>query len=530
MTNTEPDSLGVNLSELPLFRVPSSGISAPTAVANHLAAAISKDAGGAEEPEPNQATPTQQPSAAPPVPPRFATTEVNSGSEAGTIDWAVVADLRTTVSEKYSEVMTEELDLGSDLSVWDRQQGWTIIQQVIRDHIDTMVRQGQIPWDQAHEARMSKALYDAIFGLGRMQALVDDPKVKNAEIYGDKVYVDYGGGDVRERPAVADSDEQLIADLQFIAGRGGERGRSFSSNSPLLSMTLPGGERLEAVHPPISPRPLVVIRRHPLITTTLNDLIDWGTITEPAVKFLSAAVLAGRNIVISGHQGAGKTTLLRALAHVLDPMQAIVTIESERELHLDKSGLHHRVRPLESRPGQGEQNASGRRPGQISLADLLHSSFRLNTLRVFLGECRGPEIEILIQAMQAGAGTMSTIHTRTAKEAIDRLATLIIGAMGTTDLFAYRQVAHHFDFVVQVTNQMNGKEGGVHFISEIAQVVPGESGIPSILPIFKADRGSTVAEPVASPTEDLLDELEDAGESIGFTRDLLRPNYEGMGR
>lgn len=516
MSAVDPDDIGLDLSSFPLFTEPTGkDVQASprrSAAAGHLAAAIgSAQTMTAEAPtvtEPAPASRDRQERTSPFPDP---------GTSTEGVDWLLVAAFRQDISKRMSSAMTAD---GFDAQTSDKELGRTMIQQVIREHVDTLVRGGETAWDQQTEDRMTKALFDSIYGLGRIQSLVDDPRVENVEIYGDVVHVDYGGGDVVRMPPVADSDEQLISDIQFIAGGGGERGRSFSAGTPILSMTLPGGERLEALHPPISPRPLIVIRRHPIVATRLMDLVSWGTLTPDMAEFLSAVVKAGMSIVVSGHQGAGKTTLVRSLAHVLPPHEPIVTIENERELHLDKSGLHDRIRPLEARPGQGEASQDGRKTGEITLEDLLVSSLRLNTHRVIVGEVRGDEVVAMFKAMQAGAGSMSTLHANSPTDAIERLATLLQQGMQTSPSFAYRQIGQHIDFIVQISNQVDGTRTRERFISDISQVLPGEGDRPSVLPIFKTSSGSTKAQCENLPRIQELARLE----AVGFDGNRLRPN------
>ena len=432
----------------------------------------------------------------------------------GELDWALVSAFRADVSNRLSTAIAADDTLDGEARL---EVGRSQIVQVTRDHVDALVRQGQDPWDEDQILRMQKAIYDALFRLGRLQQHVDDPRVENVMVFGfDKVYVDYGGGQIEQRPPIADSDQQLFEDIQFLASRDGERGRPFSASSWKLSLSLPSGERLQATHPPISPRPTVIIRRHPLVTITLEDLVERGTMTQAMNEFLSAAVRARKSIVVSGQQGAGKTTLLRALAHRIEPLEHIVTIETERELHLDRSGLHPLVTPLEARPGQGEPNPDGSRPGEVTLEEMLVETLRMNTQRIIVGEVRGPEITAMLQAMQSGAGSMSTLHANSPSDAVERMAVLLSQKLGAASDFGYAQIGQHIDFVVQLSNHLDGNRTLKRFVSEIAELVPGETKRPLAQQIFKAPTGSDVARAVGRPQEETLADLQGAGFDVNW--------------
>lgn len=444
-----------------------------------------------------------------------------SAEQAEVIDWELVKGFRVEVSNRLSQQINEHFD-----GVERAELGRRLIGEVLTEHNDEHMRQNGVKrWGPEAFDRMQKAVYDALFRLGRLQPLVDDPLVENIMIFGaDEVYVEFNGGRKERRPAVADSDAELIEQLQFLATREGERGRPFSAVHWKLPLTLPGGERLQAIHPPVTERPTVVIRRHPMIATRIDDLVERGTLSVEMAEFLSAAVRARKTIEVAGQQGAGKTTLVRALAHEIDAMEHIVTIESERELHLKKSGLHKMVTSFEARPGQGELNPDGSRTGEITLEELIVESLRHNTHRVIVGEVRGAgEVIAMIQAMQAGAGSMSTIHANTPSETIERLALLLSQRSAGSSDFGYKLIGQHIDFIVQLSNYVGGDRTETRFISEIAEIIPGEGARPIAQPIFKAPRGTTRAELVGRPHDETLQDLI----HVGYDPDWLIPGRQG---
>ena len=405
------------------------------------------------------------------------------------MDWAQVRAFR----QQAAELLTTQLRDRSGLDEEARREiGRGLIVAMLRDHADTLLAKGGQPPTPAQEHAMAGAIFDALFNLGRLQPLVDLTDVENIEITGcDPVYLDYGDGRGEMVPPIADSDEELIEAVAFMAARSGvvagSGERAFSPATPILDLTLRGGLRL-AARAWISPRPLVVIRRHRFTDVDLEDLRRLTMLDGAAAALLSAAMRANKTIVISGAQGAGKTTLARALCNELDPWERIGTIETEYELLLHTMPeRHRRVVALEARPGTGERTPDGRAAGEITLDDLLYSALRLNLSRIVVGEVRGREILPLIKAAQAGAGTLSTTHAYGARAAIERLVTCALEAgPHITQDYAYLQIASHVDLIVQISVDDQTPHGGRkhRYVSEIIEVDRGEGGRPAVTDVF----------------------------------------------
>ena len=132
-----------------------------------------------------------------------------------------------------------------------------------------------------------------------------------------------------------------------------------------------------------------------------------------------SGIKARLNIVISGGTGCGKTTLLNTLSSFIPHDERIVTIEDAAELQLQQD---HVVR-LETRP----PNIEGK--GAITATDLVRNALRMRPERIIIGECRGAESLDMLQAMNTGhAGSMTTLHANTPRDALARLETMIMMA------------------------------------------------------------------------------------------------------
>ena len=249
-------------------------------------------------------------------------------------------------------------------------------------------------------------------------------------------------------------------------------------------MRLPGGARLAAAAW-VTPRPSVVIRRHRLRRVTFeDDLVPNETFSPLAADFLRACIRSRKSVVVCGHQGAGKTTAVRALCACMDPWEAIGTFETEYELHLNElTDQHLIVHAWEARPGSGEIGINGRRAGEFTLDEALYDSFRFNLSRQIVGEVRGPEVWAMIKAMEAGSGSLSTVHARDASAAMRRLATCAqeAGPQVTAEL-ANAKLAETIDVIVHLhmeTIAVDEQSAASTFrrrrwVNEIIAVEPGE--------------------------------------------------------
>ncbi len=312
--------------------------------------------------------------------------------------------------------------------------------------------------DIEDEQRLAQDVLDALFGLGRLQSLIDDVDVENIDINGcDRVWVTYSDGRKEVVDPVADSDEELVDLIKSAASRFGLSERRFDLARPELDLRLPDGSRLSAVMA-VSARPAVSIRRHRFTELSLDDLVSLGTVDDELASFLGAAVRARKNIVVAGAMNSGKTTLLRALAAEIPPRERLVTIEQAFELGLDGDAVRHPdVVALEARPA----NLEGE--GQISVSDLVRRALRMNADRVIVGEVLGDEILPMLNAMSQGrSGSMCTVHADSSAGVFRRFASYAVQAPERLPLEATNLlVAGAVHFVVFLDSDLTGDSSGI---------------------------------------------------------------------
>lgn len=390
------------------------------------------------------------------------------------LDWQLVVSLRRKASESITQAAADV----NPLAEADRRLlGRSIIRRIVRDHVETLSSTGKALWPVEVEYACAQAVENAIFGYGRLQPLFEIPTAENIEIHGcDSVVVQYGDGHRETRPPVADSDAELVEAIRFL-GESASPARPFDDTHPMLTLALGDKFRLHAIGFGLSYRPSVTIRQHILTDITLHELAEGGMMPLQVADFLRAAVLGRKSIVISGDQGAGKTTLLRGLIAAIPDNERFGTLETDYELLTHLQPNRRNMLALQSRVGMGEV-VGDRRLGEYSVADLIPEALRQNLSRLVVGEVRGTEAGAMFEAMQAGAGTLSTTHSHSAASTIDRLASRVAqgGVLSVGE--AYRQVAHNIHLLLHVRLIDDTWRGGIRRreIGEIRQLTGAMEG------------------------------------------------------
>lgn len=414
---------------------------------------------------------------------------VEARVEEAPVDWPLVVVLRRRASEQITEAIAGHS--GPLAEVDRRLLGRSIVRTVVRDHADALSTRGEALWPIAVEQAYALAVENAIFGFGRLQPLFEIADAENIEIHGcDSVVVQYSDGRREPRPPVADTDDELVEAIRFL-GESVSPARPFDDAHPMLTLALGDRFRLHAIGFGLSYRPSITIRQHTLTDIDLRRLSDGGMMPEEVARFLHAAVLAHKSMVISGDQGAGKTTLLRALIAAIPENERFGTLETDYELLTHLQPHRRNMLALQSRVGMGEVQ-DGHRVGEFTVADLIPEALRQNLSRLIVGEVRGGEAGAMFEAMTAGAGTLSTTHSHSAASTMDRLASRVAqGGVLTIDE-AYRQIAHHIALLIHVRLVDDTWRGGLRTrtVAEIRQLTGAlENGRPVTHVVYRVGDG-----------------------------------------
>ena len=425
-------------------------------------------------------------------------------------DAALVGGLRAEVLAALSERERALAGAGRPpLGAADEQAlGRQLIAEALERRATDALRASEAVLSASEEDELSRAVFDALFRLNRLQRLLDDPAIENINANGaDQVWVRYADGRRERVEPIASTDAELEEMLRTAAARVGIGERRFDRGSPRLSLQLPDGSRLFALMA-VAARPCLSVRRHRYLRVTPDDLVAMGTLDLSLREFVRAMMTAKKSCVICGGTGAGKTTLLRAMAADIAPSERLITIEDSLELGLDRfPDLHPDVVALEAR----EPNLEGE--GGVSLAELVRWALRMSPDRVIVGEARGEEVLALLNAMSQGTdGSMATLHASSSKGAFSKLATYAVQAPERLPLEATNLlVANAVHFVIHLA-----QDGERRFVDSVREVVDAEGPMVVSNEVFRpGPEGRAV--PGAPLRNDTLDQIA----AVGFDPGLL---------
>ncbi len=291
---------------------------------------------------------------------------------------------------------------------------------------------------------VTELLRAEIAGAGPLDALLREPGVTDVLVNApDSVWVDRGRG--LERSPVRLRDEAAVRRLaQRLAAAAGRR---LDEAVPYVDARLPGGVRLHAVLPPISPFGTLVSFRVPARRTFgLDDLVACGSIPPELAPVLCALVRARLAFLVTGGTGSGKTTVLGALLGLVEPSERIVLVEDSGELCPD----HPHVVRLEARA----PNVEG--AGRVGLDDLVRHAMRMRPDRLVVGEVRGAEVVDMLAALNTGHdGGCGTLHANSAADVPARLEALGVAA-GLGREAVHAQAAAALDVILHLVREPAG--------------------------------------------------------------------------
>ena len=317
-------------------------------------------------------------------------------------------------------------------------------------------------------------IIDELTGFGPIQPLLDDPDISEVMVNGPKkVFIEKNGRLTKSAVTFEDDDHVLrIIDRIILP-----LGRRVDADTPTVDARLPDGSRVNAVIRPVSiDGPCITIRKFKKDKLSIQQLINYGSLTQHMGEFIRACVLAHLNIVISGGTGSGKTTLLNVLSGFIPEEERIVTIEDAAELQLQQDHVLRMETKVTNTDGKGA----------VSIRDLVRNSLRMRPDRIVVGECRGGEALDMLQAMNTGHdGSLTTLHANTPRDALSRLETMVL--MSGMDLplkVVRQQISSAVDLIIQQTRLKDGSRK----VTAITEVVGMEGDIVVLTDIFKFEQ------------------------------------------
>jgi pilus assembly protein CpaF len=340
--------------------------------------------------------------------------------------------------------------------------------------IQRIIEEERIVLNQQERHHLVLDIQHEMLGFGPLEPLLNDPTVSDILVNTyNQVYVERRGR-LELTDITFHDNAHLMKIIEKIVSRVGRR---VDESSPMVDARLPDGSRVNAIIPPLAvDGPLVSIRRFGATPLTVQNLLDYKSVTPPMIKVLESLGLAKVNILISGGTGSGKTTLLNLMSGFIPANERIVTIEDAAELQLRQP---HVVR-LETRP----PNLEGK--GEVTQRALVRNSLRMRPDRIILGEVRGPEALDMLQAMNTGhEGSLATIHANTPRDALSRLENMVsMAGVNLTPRAIRQQVCSAITVILQASRLSDGARKLV----SLQEITGMEGDIISMQEIFKFEQ------------------------------------------
>ncbi len=381
-------------------------------------------------------------------------------SNPATHSYEAVQDLKTRVQNK----LLASLDPTMEISQVSE------VRKTIQELFEQILDEENIILSRTERLRLFEQITAEILGLGPIQPLLEDDGITEVMVNGAKnIYIERQGKIHRVQNAF-ESNEHVMRIIDRIVA---PLGRRVDESSPYVDARLPDGSRVNVIIPPISlVGPVITIRKFAKNPITVEQLIQYGSITQEAIDFIKACVESRLNIVISGGTGSGKTTLLNVLSSYIPEDERIITIENAAELQLRQE----HVVTLESRP----PNIEGR--GEITIRQLVINALRMRPDRIIVGEIRDEAALDMLQAMNTGHdGSMTTAHSNSPRDTLARLETMVLMAGMDLPVRAIReQVSSAVDLII---HQERLKDGSRKVVN-ITEVTGMEGDIITMTDIF----------------------------------------------
>jgi pilus assembly protein CpaF len=427
----------------PMAPLPEAAVAARSATPPAAPQKSSASAAGLIDPPP----PPPRSAAPPPPKPQASAAKPSSKGGAPPPPKEKVATIDNRSDEYYrtkTEVfnaLIDTIDL-SQLAQLDQESA----REEIRDIVIEIVSIKNVVMSVAEQETLLEDICNDVLGYGPLEPLLARDDIADIMVNGaGTTYIEVAGKIQRTNIRFRDN-AQLMNICQRIVS---QVGRRVDESSPICDARLADGSRVNVIGPPLAiDGPALTIRKFKKDKLKITDLVNFGSVSEPAAEILRIIGACRCNVLISGGTGSGKTTLLNTLTAFIAPGERVITCEDAAELQLQQP---HVVR-LETRP----PNLEGQ--GRVSMTDLVKNCLRMRPDRIIVGEVRGPEAFDLLQAMNTGHdGSMGTLHANTPREGLSRLESMItMGGFTLPQRTIREMIVGSIDVVIQASRLRDG--------------------------------------------------------------------------
>ncbi|MGN1382180.1 MAG: CpaF family protein [Eubacterium sp.] len=251
--------------------------------------------------------------------------------------------------------------------------------------------------------------------------------------------------------------------------------REINETNPILDARLTDGSRVNAVYRNVAlDGPALTIRKFRKNRMTAEDLVETGTMTKDCADILGLLIECGYNLFISGGTSTGKTTFLNAMSDYLHSDERVIVIEDSRELMMEQIP---NIVQMECR----QANSSGK--GRISMEELIRTSLRMRPDRIIVGEVRGAEAALMLQALNTGHSGLSTGHGNSVNGMLRRLEAMCLMNANVPIDSIRCQIVEALDIMVHLVRLPDGRR----VVSEICELTGYEDGSYCLNPLFLYD-------------------------------------------
>lgn len=361
--------------------------------------------------------------------------------------------------------LLDELDLNS-METFNENQ----LFEHLSSGVEKIIKKDQLIINSVDLIHIVKDLKNEIFGLGPLEPLLADRTISDILVNTYSTIFVERSGRLELVNHHFDDDAHLLKTIEKIVARVGRR---IDESSPMVDARLADGSRVNAIIPPLAlDGPALSIRRFSEIPYTMENLINFGTLTREMALILAALVKSKLNILVSGGTGSGKTTLLNIMSGFIPNTERIITIEDAAELRLQQV---HVVR-LETRP----PNLEGK--GEINQRALVKNSLRMRPDRIVVGEVRGAEVLDMLQAMNTGHdGSLTTIHANSSRDALTRIENMVgLTGLPVVQKSLRQQIASAISVVVHTARLSDGRRK----VMSIDEIIGMEGDIITMQEIY----------------------------------------------
>lgn len=340
------------------------------------------------------------------------------------------------------QTLLERVDL-------DRMQrlGADQLRDELKGLVERLLEENNLVLNASERHSLVRDIQYEMLGLGPLEPLLADPTISDILVNTSRRVFVERRGKLEATDVTFQDDAHLMKIIDKIVSRVGRR---IDESSPMVDARLADGSRVNAIVPPLAiDGPILSIRRFSVTPLTMNDILEFKTLTGPMAQVLEGLARAKVNLLVSGGTGSGKTTLLNILSGFIPADERIITIEDAAELQLQQP---HVVR-LETRPA----NIEGK--GEVTQRALVRNALRMRPDRIILGEVRGAEAMDMLQAMNTGhEGSMATIHANAPRDALTRLENMVgMAGLNLPPRVMRQQIASALSVVLQVSRLTDGR-------------------------------------------------------------------------